>query len=281
MRFHVAALVAVCVAALLACAAHAAQLKATADQRALLRNSVRNEMAVAGPLKAAGKAAKSGTKAAGNVASTATAGATNVANTAAAAAADAAADAAAATAAAAAAAAKAAAAATAAIDSYVDKELVDDLKVVGNAIKNQLDKLVCGNEIAYAATVISCSISLAAGVCSATSGAAPGCVPSSFKLMEKVAIAVGLSAVSIIFRCTYYHILKTIPGLCRGRAYGIAQFVANSMVSDPYTNICTASIGCGCGPESCMFACANEEQAAICEGATYTNAMKSMLDILD
>jgi hypothetical protein len=57
MRFHVASLVAVCVAALLACAAQAAQLQATAAQRALLRNSVRDEMAVAGPLKNAAKVA--------------------------------------------------------------------------------------------------------------------------------------------------------------------------------------------------------------------------------
>jgi hypothetical protein len=68
--FHVASLVAVCVAALLACAAHAAQLQATADQRALLRNSVRNEMAVAGPLKNAATVVKASNDAQGKASRT-------------------------------------------------------------------------------------------------------------------------------------------------------------------------------------------------------------------
>jgi hypothetical protein len=151
-------------------------------------------MAVAGPLKKAGKAISSGaSKASSTVGSVGTAIGAPVANV------------------------------ISKIDSYVDNTLVKDLTVVGNAIKDQLDKLVCGSDVGLLAVTVACSLSLSTAICSAFSGAAPGCVPESFKLMEKVAIAVGLTAVSIIFRCTFYHILKTLPGLCKGRAYGIAS----------------------------------------------------------
>jgi hypothetical protein len=232
-------LVGACVGALLACSAHATQLEARADLRALLRNSVRSEMdvAVANPFKKATKAVVN------NVGAPV-------------------------------------AKAIGKMDSYVDNQLVKDLTIAGNKIKNALEKIVCNNDAGMWAATLSCSIALQAAFCSATKGAAPGCLPGGevFTLTQKLLIALGMAKMSLVLRCTYFHILRTIEGLCEGRAYGIAMQVANSVVADPYSLACSLSIGCSCGPSSCSWSCANDP--AVCHGTTYTDAAKDFLNLI-
>ena len=253
MRFQGAILAVACVGALLACAADATQLKASADQRALLRTSLavaEEKIGFKKTVKATGDgASKAGGAAVDGVAEAGETIGAPIAQ------------------------------AVAAVNSYVDNQLVSDLTAAGNTIKNQLANLVCDNTGGIFAVTVSCSLALAAAVCAATEGAAPGCVDKSLELYEKLAIAIGLAAVAVIFRCTYFHILRQIPGLCEGRAYGIATHVANAVVADPYTSVCTLTIGCSCGPSSCTFECANDP--SVCYGSTYTDAFKAMLNLIE
>jgi hypothetical protein len=241
MRFHVAYLVGACVAALLACSAHATQLEARADLRALLRNSVRSEMDVAVAKFSFKKATKV-------VVDNVGAPVAKVIGK---------------------------------MDSYVDNQLVKDLTIAGNKIKDALEKIVCNNDAGMFAVTLSCSVALQAAICSATKGAAPGCLPGDevFTLTQRILISLGLSTVSLVFRCTYFHILRQIEGLCEGRAYGIAMQVANAVVADPYSVACSLTVGCSCGPSSCSFSCANDP--AVCHSKTYTDAVKAFLNLID
>ena len=57
------------------------------------------------------------------------------------------------------------------IESYVDNNRMDDLNNNGEYIANEL---IC-TETGRPATTLTCAIALAAAVCAATEGAAPGC----------------------------------------------------------------------------------------------------------
>jgi hypothetical protein len=265
-------LVGACVGALLACSAHATELEARADVRALLRNSVRSEMdvAVAGPFKRAKEAVSGTTKAVGSaVSSTTNAVVNHVVSPV--------------TDGLAKGFGKGSAIAKGfgKMGSYVDNQLVKDLTIVGNAIKKTLDKLVC-NDAGMFAVTLSCSIAIQGAICSATKGAAPGCLPGDevLTLTQRIVVSIGLATVSLVFRCSYYHLLKQFePALCKGRAYGIATQVAHALVSDPYSMACSLAIGCSCGPTSCAFSCANDP--GICYTETYTDAVEDFLNVLN
>jgi hypothetical protein len=81
--------------------------------------------------------------------------------------------------------------------------------------------------------------------------------------MEKVAATLGLAAIGLIFRCSYYHVLKNIPGLCDGMAYGIATQIGYAVTSDPYSIACNSAVYCGCG--SCTYSCSYPGKEP-CEG---------------
>lgn len=237
MRFQVAMLVVACVGALLACETHATQLKSSADQRALLRTS----LAVAEEKFSIKKAAKQTGGAVSNVGETVGAPIAK------------------------------------AMSNFDGKILVNSLTVAGNAIKNQLDKLVCNNDAGLFAVTLSCSLALTSAICTSTNNFAPGCIPAWKAPFDKIVTIIGLSAIMMILRCTFFHVLRQLPGLCEGRAYGIAQNVANLAVKDPYSSACSLTIGCSCGPDSCAFACAND--ASVCYGSAYTDAFEDMLDV--
>jgi hypothetical protein len=164
------------------------------------------------------------------------------------------------------------------IDSYVDNTLVNDLRIIGKAINDILDKLVC-SDVGIFATTLACSLSLTSAVCGATAGAAPGCITGVASQLARLAIAVSTATLALFLRCTYFHILRTIDGLCEGRAYGIAMQVANGVVADPYTIACSLSIGCACGPTSCSFSCANDP--AVCYGDTWKDGGKDFFKLVE
>jgi hypothetical protein len=155
------------------------------------------------------------------------------------------------------------------IESYVENDLIDDLEKIGDYIANEL---IC-TDIGMPATTLTCAVALAAAVCAATEGAAPGCFPESMSLMEKVAATLGLAAMGLIFRCSYYYVLKNIPGLCDGMAYGIATQIGYAATSDPYSIACNSAVYCGCG--QCTYSCSYPGKET-CEGSTYLNAMKDI-----
>lgn len=166
------------------------------------------------------------------------------------------------------------------INNYVENRLVDDLKMAAEELVKQLNNLACVRDESRFALTLVCAYQVQAQICLNTGGAAPGCLPWWTFLVKKILVAVGQVTFSFILRCTFYHIFKQLPGLCRGRAFGIAGTIANFAVADPYTSVCTIVIGCSCGLDTCTFACQNEEQTAQCYGDTYADAFKDMLEAL-